>query len=145
MGRIYFLIVFITTIFFPPPLSLSPLSLSLPFRCAFLHFCGEKRPKLKVENPNANIGELSKRLSDAWKVMNLEQKQPYQDMAMRDKVRWAWHTKETGGSPHRLHCPITSEYRLFCNLIGRFDTDCYGNTFPSLFLISLLVSLSLSL
>ena len=105
MGRIYFLIVFITKIFsFPPPPSLSLSSLppppSLPFRCAFLHFCGEKRPKLKVENPNANIGELSKRLSDAWKVMNLEQKQPYQDMAMRDKVRWAWHTKETGGSPN---------------------------------------------
>lgn len=56
--------------------------------CAFLHFCGEKRPKLKVENPNYNIGQLSKQLSVAWKVMTAEQKQPYQDMAIRDKLRY---------------------------------------------------------
>jgi hypothetical protein len=55
--------------------------------CAFLHFCAEKRPKLRGENPAASIGALAKQLSLAWKVMTLDQKRPYEEMALRDKVR----------------------------------------------------------
>lgn len=66
-------------------LSLSPiLFLS---RCAFLHFCAEKRPKLRVESPAASIGALAKQLSLAWKVMTPDQKRPYEEMAFRDKVK----------------------------------------------------------
>ncbi|XP_019862547.1 PREDICTED: high mobility group protein DSP1-like [Amphimedon queenslandica] len=56
--------------------------------CAFLHFCAEKRPKLRVESPAASIGALAKQLSLAWKVMTPDQKRPYEDMAMRDKLRY---------------------------------------------------------
>lgn len=84
------------------------LSLS---RCAFLHFCAEKRPKLRVESPAASIGALAKQLSLAWKVMTPDQKRPYEEMAFRDKVKKALKKMEILISKNlRLVClspPIT--------------------------------------
>ena len=57
-------------------------------RCAFLHFCSEKRPKLKQENPSFSVGALAKQLSAVWKLMTPEQKKPYDGMAEKDKQRW---------------------------------------------------------
>ena len=56
-------------------------------RCAFLHFCVVKRPKLKQENPSLSVGAMAKQLSSAWKLMTSDQKKPYDDMADRDKQR----------------------------------------------------------
>ena len=58
-------------------------------RCAFLHFCSAKRPKLKQENPSLSVGALAKQLSSAWKLMTPEQKKPYDILAEKDKQRYA--------------------------------------------------------
>ena len=73
------------------PFLSSPSSFPPPFplhRCAFLHFCSEKRPKLKQENPNLSVGAMARQLSLAWKLMTSEQKKPYDEMADRDKQRY---------------------------------------------------------
>ena len=57
-------------------------------RCAFLHFCSAKRPKLKQENPSLSVGALAKQLSSAWKLMTPEQKKPYDLLAEKDKQRF---------------------------------------------------------
>ena len=57
-------------------------------RCAFLHFCSAKRPKLKQENPSLSVGSLAKQLSSAWKLMTPEQKKPYDILAEKDKQRY---------------------------------------------------------
>ena len=59
------------------------------YRCAFLHFCSAKRPKLKQENPSLSVGSLAKQLSSAWKLMTPEQKKPYDLLAEKDKQRSA--------------------------------------------------------
>lgn len=67
------------------------------FRCAFLHFCSVKRPKLKQENPSLSVGAMAKQLSSAWKLMTPEQKKPYDEMALRDKQRWVHVGRGAGG------------------------------------------------
>ena len=62
------------------------------YRCAFLHFCSAKRPKLKQENPSLSVGSLAKQLSSAWKLMTPEQKKPYDLLAEKDKQRSATHS-----------------------------------------------------
>ena len=61
-------------------------------RCAFLHFCSVKRPKLKQENPSLSVGAMARQLSSAWKLMTPEQKKPYNEMAERDKQRYMYAT-----------------------------------------------------
>eukprot|EP00731_Ephydatia_muelleri_P031009 Em0022g523a len=56
--------------------------------CAFLHFCSEKRPKLKEDNPTATVGGMAKLLSSTWKEMSIEQRRPYEHLAERDKERY---------------------------------------------------------
>ena len=68
----------VKTVLFDPPLL---------HRCAFLHFCSAKRPKLKQENPSLSVGSLAKQLSSAWKLMTPEQKKPYDLLAEKDKQR----------------------------------------------------------
>jgi hypothetical protein len=64
-------------------------------RCAFLHFCCAKRPKLKQENPSLSVGSLAKQLSSAWKLMTPEQKKPYDLLAEKDKQRYIiWCTDQ---------------------------------------------------
>lgn len=56
--------------------------------CAFLHFCSEKRPKLKEDNPTATVGGMAKLLSSTWKEMSTDQRRPYEHLAERDKERY---------------------------------------------------------
>ena len=58
------------------------------FRSAFLHFSGDKRPKLKADDPNLTVAEIAKHLGAAWKIMTLEQKKPYEDIARDDRGRY---------------------------------------------------------
>lgn len=43
---------------------------------------------MKQENPSLSVGAMARQLSSAWKLMTLEQKQPYDEMAQRDKQRY---------------------------------------------------------
>jgi hypothetical protein len=56
-------------------------------RSAFFLFGGDKRPKLKQQNPGATVGEIAKQLGAAWKVMTDVQKKPYEEKAaeLREK------------------------------------------------------------
>lgn len=54
----------------------------------FFFFCGEKRPKLKEQNPQATVGEIAKQLGAAWKIMTDEQKAPYEKQSKDDRVRY---------------------------------------------------------
>lgn len=63
----------------PPP---------LPFRSAFLLFCGDKRPKLREKNPTASVGDLAKLLGAEWKTLNAAQKAPYDEKAKKEKDRY---------------------------------------------------------
>ena len=57
-------------------------------RSGFFFFCGEKRPKLKEQNPQATVGEIAKQLGAAWKIMTPEQKKPYEDQSKNDRKRY---------------------------------------------------------
>lgn len=58
------------------------------YRSAFFWFSGEKRPKLKEQNPQATIGEIAKQLGAAWKIMTAEQKAPYEQQSKDDRKRY---------------------------------------------------------
>ena len=53
-----------------------------------MFFSNEKRPKLKLENPGASIGDIAKKLGEQWKKMTPEQKIPFDEMAKKDKERY---------------------------------------------------------
>ena len=57
-------------------------------RSGFFFFCGEKRPKLKEQNPQATVGEIAKQLGAAWKIMTPEQKAPYEQQSKDDRKRY---------------------------------------------------------
>ena len=64
-----------------------------------MHFCGDKRPKLREKHPSATVGDLAKKLGAAWKVMNEEQKRPYEELARKDRDRYddemqAWRERK---------------------------------------------------
>lgn len=58
------------------------------YRSAFFWFAGDKRPKLKEQNPGATVGEIAKQLGAAWKIMTAEQKAPYEKSAKLDRSRY---------------------------------------------------------
>lgn len=58
------------------------------FRSAFFFFAADKRPKLKVQNPGATVGEIAKQLGAAWKIMTAKQKEPYETQNKGDRVRY---------------------------------------------------------
>ena len=60
----------------------------LTYRSGFFFFCGEKRPKLKEQNPQATVGEIAKQLGAAWKIMTPEQKAPYEQQSKDDRKRY---------------------------------------------------------
>jgi hypothetical protein len=54
---------------------------------AYMFFSQDNREKVKSENPAATFGEIGRILGAKWKEMSDAQKQPYNDMADRDKAR----------------------------------------------------------
>ena len=53
-----------------------------------MFYSAQKRPQLKTANPKASVGDNSKQLSNEWKQMTNEEKEPYIKMADRDKERY---------------------------------------------------------
>ncbi|KAL7748050.1 non-histone protein [Sorochytrium milnesiophthora] len=55
---------------------------------AFLYFYNLRRSELRANQPDLQTREVAKIISDGWKTMTPEQKQPYWDMHERDKLRF---------------------------------------------------------
>ena len=47
-----------------------------------------RRPKLQEEKPNLQFGEYSKLIAEEWKTMELEKKQKYLDVSMKNHRCW---------------------------------------------------------
>lgn len=58
-----------------------------------MFFSLERRPAVKAENPSFGVGKLAQKLAAYWKEMNSEEKEPYQQMALKDKERYATQLK----------------------------------------------------
>eukprot|EP00005_Dracoamoeba_jomungandri_P003491 CAMPEP_0174256806 /NCGR_PEP_ID=MMETSP0439-20130205/6003_1 /TAXON_ID=0 /ORGANISM="Stereomyxa ramosa, Strain Chinc5" /LENGTH=131 /DNA_ID=CAMNT_0015339581 /DNA_START=384 /DNA_END=779 /DNA_ORIENTATION=- len=58
---------------------------------AFFQFSKEMRPKIKEENPDLSFGDLGRKVGEAWRALNAEDKKPYESLAAEDKKRY---TKE---------------------------------------------------
>ncbi|KDO30893.1 hypothetical protein SPRG_04796 [Saprolegnia parasitica CBS 223.65] len=56
---------------------------------AYFHFLAAKRPQAKAENPGATIGTIQKVLGTMWKELTPEDKEPYVQLALKDKERYA--------------------------------------------------------
>jgi len=54
---------------------------------AWMFFSGERRKELKEADPSLTFGQLAKLLSEEWKGMDENAREPYQDLADEDKVR----------------------------------------------------------
>ena len=54
-----------------------------------MFFSLERRPKIKMANPDFGLAKLSKALSAEWLSMSEESKRPYVAIALRDKERYA--------------------------------------------------------
>ena len=52
-------------------------------------FCEDARPRVKKENPEKKMTQLSTLLGNEWKALTEEQKKPYQERAEADKLRYA--------------------------------------------------------
>ena len=55
---------------------------------AYIFFSQEVRDKMKAEHPEWNSTEIMKHVSSKWQHMSKEQKQPYNDLANKDKQRY---------------------------------------------------------
>jgi hypothetical protein len=55
---------------------------------SFLAFSGELRPKINAEMPELKLTEVATELGRRWKALSDGEKQPYVDMAKKDKERY---------------------------------------------------------
>ena len=58
-----------------------------------MFFSLERRPEVKVLNPDFGVGKLAQCLAERWKVMDSTQKHPYEQMALKDKERYEQELK----------------------------------------------------
>ncbi|OQR96748.1 hypothetical protein ACHHYP_13653 [Achlya hypogyna] len=56
---------------------------------AYFHFLAAKRGEVKADNPGAAIGAIQKILGTKWKELTSEEKEPYIQLALDDKERYA--------------------------------------------------------
>ena len=55
---------------------------------AFLFFSAKERVKVKEENPELGFGDITKRVSAKWKEMTDDEKEPFFELARKDKERY---------------------------------------------------------
>jgi len=55
---------------------------------AFFYFAQEERPKVREVNPEFKVTDISKKLGEMWRAMDAQQKQPFQDLAVKDRERY---------------------------------------------------------
>lgn len=56
---------------------------------SWIHFCTEHGKKLREENPDKAVGQISALCSQRWREMTEEEKKPYVDLFNKDKDRVA--------------------------------------------------------
>merc|ERR1712151_147608 len=61
---------------------------------AYNFFCKEMREKVKVENPDASFGELSKLVGEKYKSLSEEELKVWQAKANKDKDRYQEEMKD---------------------------------------------------
>ena len=59
-----------------------------------MFFSMEQRTKLKEAEPDLSFGDIAKKISANWKEMDAAGKQPYEEKAAADKVRYKTETAE---------------------------------------------------
>jgi structure-specific recognition protein 1 len=69
---------------------------------AFFYFGAAKREEIKREQPGITIGEVGKKLGELWRAATADEKKPFDEMAERDKERYAremeaWKAKGAAG------------------------------------------------
>eukprot|EP01120_Amphizonella_sp_Union-15-10_P013790 TRINITY_DN6497_c0_g1_i1.p1 TRINITY_DN6497_c0_g1~~TRINITY_DN6497_c0_g1_i1.p1 ORF type:complete len:343 (+),score=68.65 TRINITY_DN6497_c0_g1_i1:95-1123(+) len=55
---------------------------------AYMVFCKDQRPVIRTENPKISITEISRKVANAWKELTDEEKEPYIQKALEDKIRY---------------------------------------------------------
>lgn len=55
---------------------------------AFMYYSKEARTAVKEVNPDMTFGDIAKKLGADWKVLGAEEKQPFENLAAVDKIRW---------------------------------------------------------
>ncbi|KFD52701.1 hypothetical protein M514_06357 [Trichuris suis] len=61
---------------------------------AFFFFSHVKRPDVQQGHPEWKVGQVAQELGRMWKELDEEQKREYEDMAVKDKVRYEQEMKE---------------------------------------------------
>jgi len=56
---------------------------------AYHHFQLSVRPRIKKKHPELNFQDIGRRIGVEWKELSAEGKQPYEDMALQDKIRYS--------------------------------------------------------
>jgi hypothetical protein len=55
---------------------------------SFMFFSQEVRPKLKAEDPDLSFGDLGKKLGELFRALSPQEKEKYEKMAEKDKLRY---------------------------------------------------------
>lgn len=55
---------------------------------AFFYYAQENRKKVKEENPEMKVTEISKKLGEMWRELSDEDKRKFLDLAEKDKARY---------------------------------------------------------
>jgi len=63
-------------------------------KSAYFFFCDEKRPEMKAKYPDYKVTELAKKLGEAWKALDEDDKKEYNESAKKDKERYEKQKKE---------------------------------------------------
>ncbi len=57
-------------------------------------FSNSKREQVVAENPGLSMIEISRTIGQHWKSLSAEEKQPYEELAKKDKERYAREMEE---------------------------------------------------
>ncbi|KAI8371415.1 high mobility group box domain-containing protein [Radiomyces spectabilis] len=78
----------------------------------FFLFCRLERDKIKDENPQENLGEVTKILGQKWKAMTKEEKQKYYDMYKKemDEYEEAMKKYNDQSAPSTTEKPATESF-----------------------------------
>jgi hypothetical protein len=55
----------------------------------YVHFLNERRESVRTENPDITFSDLSKKMAAEWSAKSDEEKHKYNEMAKKDKDRYA--------------------------------------------------------
>ena len=57
-------------------------------KSSWLLFCDDNRVKVKEDLGNTNMGQVTKKLGLMWKALTTEERQPYDDAAVKEKEKY---------------------------------------------------------